>query len=304
MDKRILITGGSGFIGQSLIQNLIAKGFEVHSIVHSVRLEEQNGLIQHHVDLFNRKICDSFLKEYKFKNLIHLAWYVGKGCHSTNANLDWSVATLNLVKSFVENGGEKFAGAGSVSEYDYKYGYFIEDETPCGEKTMYGTCKNSMYKILKVYCGQNGCQFKWLRIFNLYGKNEKPQRLMPSVIISCLKGEDIKVSNCSKFQDYLYLEDTVDGIIKVFESDIQGAVNICSGKAVQLCEIVTKIAQLTNFKGKILWGAVPAAFEENLTVGSNEKLKSLNWEQKYTLDEGLKLTVDWWKDKLKESVNV
>ena len=65
-----------------------------------------------------------------------------------------------------------------------------------------------------------------------------------------------------------------------------------------------EIIKHDNFKGKILWGAVPAAFEENLTVGSNEKLKSLNWEQKYTLDEGLKLTVDWWKDKLKESVNV
>lgn len=303
MDRRILVTGGSGFIGQSLIQNLIARGYEIHAIIHSSCLEEQNGLIQHHIDLFNSDIVDRFLKEYKFKNLIHLAWYVGKGCHSTNSNLDWSIATLNLVKSFVENGGQKFAGAGSVSEYDYKYGYFLEEETSCNTKTMYGTCKNSIYKILKVYCTQNNCDFKWLRIFNLYGKNEKPQRLMPSVITSCLKGEDIKVSDCLKFQDYLYLEDTVDGIIKVFESDIQGAVNICSGKPVQLREIVNKIAELTNFNGKILWGAIPSAFDENLTVGNNEKLKSLNWEQRYSLEEGLKLTVDWWKDKLKESIN-
>jgi len=304
MDKRILLTGGSGFIGQCLINNLILRGYEIHSIVHSSILPEQKGLIQHKIDLFNWQEVNDFLKQNKFKNLIHLAWYVGRGCHSDNSNLDWSITTLNLVKNFVENGGEKFAGAGSVSEYDYKYGYFLEDETPCGTKTMYGTCKNSLYRMLKIYCKQNGCDFKWLRIFNLYGQNEKPQRLMPSVINSCLKGADVKVSDCLKFQDYLYVEDTVDGIIKVFESDIQGAVNICSGKPVQLRHIVNKIAELTGFKGKILWGAIPSAFEENLTVGSNDKLKSLNWEQRYSLEEGLKLTIDWWKDKQKESVNV
>lgn len=304
MDKRILITGGSGFIGQCLIEKLILKGYEIHSIVHSSTLPKQNGLVQHKIDLFDTDILNKFLEANRFKNLIHLAWYVGKGCHSNNANLDWCITTLNLVKSFVENGGQKFAGAGSVSEYDYKYGYFLEDETPPDTKTMYGTCKNSAYKILNIYCRQNNCDFKWFRIFNLYGKNEKSKRLMPSVINSCLKGEDIKVSDCLKFQDYLYIEDTVDGIIKVFESDIQGAVNICSGKPVQLRDIVNKIVKLTGFSGNVLWGAIPSAFEETLTVGNCEKLKSLNWEPKYTLEEGLKQTIDWWRDKQKEKINV
>lgn len=304
MDKRILMTGGSGFIGQSLIEKLISAGYEVHSIVHSSLLPEQKGLVQYKLDLFNPEMMNNFLRAKRFKNLIHLAWYVGSGCHIDNANLDWSIATLNLVKSFIANGGEKFAGAGSVSEYDYKYGYFLEDVTPSDTKTMYGVCKNSVYRVLNVYCRQNNCVFKWLRIFNLYGKNEKDRRLMPCVINSCLKGEDIKVSNCLKFQDYLYLDDTVDGIIKIWESDIQGAVNICSGKPVQLREIVNKIVEFTGFKGNVLWGAIPSAFEENLTVGNCDKLKSLDWEPKYSLDEGLKQTIDWWRDKQKESINV
>ena len=124
------------------------------------------------------------------------------------------------------------------------------------------------------------------------------------MIYSCLNGEDVKVSDCLKFQDYLHVEDTARGIVDVFESDVQGAVNICSGKPVQLRYIVNKIAELTDFKGQILWGAVPAAFGDDLVVGNNEKLKSIGWMPKYTLDEGLKATIDWWKNYNKENQNV
>lgn len=86
----------------------------------------------------------------------------------------------------------------------------------------------------------------------------------------------------------MHVKDTACGIVDVFESDIEGAVNICSGKPVQLRTIVEKIAELTNFKGKILWGAIPAAFGDEVVVGNNEKLKSIGWNQKYSLEEGLK----------------
>jgi len=238
---------------------------------------------------------DSFLKKHNFENLIHLAWYVGPKCHIADLNMDWTIATLNLLRSFKENGGKKFLGAGTISEYEYKYGYLREDETPTDPQTLYGNSKNAIFNIAKVYCKQNGIEFKWPRIFNLYGPAEKPQRLMPSVINSCLKGEDVRVSDCLKFQDYLHVEDTARGIVEVFESDVQGAVNICSGKPVQLRVIVEKIAQLTNFKGNILWGAIPAAFGDDLVVGNNEKLKSTGWQQKYNLEDGLIQTINWWR---------
>ena len=257
------------------------------------------------MNLMDTEAVNKFLKEHHFENLIHLAWYVGPKCHVHDLNLDWTLATLNLLKNFKENGGKRFAGAGTISEYEYKYGYLLEDETPTSPKTLYGESKNSIYKIANVYCKQNGIEFKWPRIFNLYGPAEKSQRLMPSVINSCLKGEDVKVSDCLKFQDYLHVKDTACGIVNVFESDIQGAVNICSNKPVQLRTIVEKIAELTNFKGKILWGAIPAAFGDEVVVGNNEKLKSTGWSQKYSLEEGLKETINWWKEHNKgELLNV
>lgn len=296
MKKKVLITGGTGFIGRNVVDELISRGWEVHSLVFPPFAPEKEGLIQYEMNLMDTDAVNKFLKEHNFENLIHLAWYVGPKCHVHDLNLDWTLATLNLLKSFKENGGKRFAGAGTISEYEYKYGYLLEDETPTSPKTLYGESKNSIYKIASVYCKQNGIEFKWPRIFNLYGPAEKSQRLMPSVINSCLKGEDVKVSDCLKFQDYLHVKDTACGIVDVFESDIEGAVNICSGKPVQLRTIVEKIAELTNFKGEILWGAIPAAFGDEVVVGNNEKLKSIGWSQKYSLEEGLKETIDWWKE--------
>lgn len=296
--KKVLITGGTGFIGTQVTNELLKRGYEVHSLVYPSFVEERENLFQYEMNLLDEKSITEFFQTHQFDNLIHLAWYVGSKCHVHNVNIDWTIASLNLVKAFVESGGKVFVGAGTISEYEYKYGYLLEDDTSTDPQTLYGNSKNALFNILKVYCKQNNVSFKWPRIFNLYGPNEKSQRLMPSVIQSCLKGEDVKVSDCLKFQDYLHVEDTARGIIDVFENDIQGAVNICSGKPVQLKEIVNKITEITNFKGSILWGAIPAAFGDDLVVGNNEKLKSTGWQQKYSLEEGLKQTINWWKDNL------
>lgn len=296
MQKRVLVTGGTGFIGQNVVNELINRGYEVHSLVYPPFAPEQSGLVQYEMNLLDSAAVDKFLSEHNFENLIHLAWYVGPKCHVADLNIDWVIATLNLLKSFQKYGGKCFVGAGTISEYEYKYGYLLEDDTPTSPETLYGEGKNSVYKIAKAFCKMHDVTFKWPRIFNLYGPNEKPQRLMPSVINSCLKGEDVRVSDCLKFQDYLHVEDTANGIVDVFENDIEGAVNICSGRPVQLRTIVSKIAELTNFKGKILWGAIPAAFGDEVVVGNNDKLKSIGWQEKYSLEEGLIQTIEWWKE--------
>lgn len=294
--KKVLITGGTGFIGSKVTEELLARGYEVHALVYPPFAPERKNFYQYEMNLMDAQAVDTFLAAHHFDSLIHLAWYVGPKCHVSDLNMDWIIATLNLLKSFKEYGGKKFVGAGTCSEYEYKYGYLLEDETPTDPQTLYGNGKNAVFNIAKVYCKQNNIDFKWPRIFNLYGPNEKSARLMPTVINACLKGEDVKVSDCLKFQDYLHVEDTARGIVDVFESQLQGAVNICSGQPVQLRTIVNKIAELTNFKGNILWGAVPAAFGDDVVVGNNAKLKSIGWTPKYTLEDGLKSTINWWRN--------
>lgn len=299
MDKKVLITGGTGFIGRNVVNELIKRGYEVHSLVYPPFAPEQDGLVQYEMNLMDNNAVSEFLKGHQFENLIHLAWYVGKGCQTSDMNLLWVSASLNLLKSFKDNGGKRVLMAGSVSEYDYSYGYMTEDITPLNNEFLYGKSKAALYSLAKDFCKLNNIDFKWARIFNVYGPREREARLMPSVITSMLKNEDVKVSTCLKYQDYLHVEDMANGIVSLFDSEITGAVNISSGEPVMLRTIVEKIAELTNFKGNILWGAIPIYFEEPLVVGNNSRLKNeVNFQPKYSLEEGLKHTIAWWKENL------
>lgn len=298
-DKRVLITGGTGFIGSQVVKQLLAKGYEVHSLVYPPFAPEQKGLFQYEMNLMNAAAVETFLAEHHFENLIHLAWYVGKGCQTSEVNLNWLSLSLSLLSSFHKHGGKRVLYTGSVSEYDYRYGYMTEELTPLNNEYLYGKTKASLYLLAKDFCAKNQLDFKWARLFNVYGPAERKERLFPAVILSMLQGQDVKVSTCSKYQDYLHVEDIAGGIVALFESKVQNAVNICSAEPVKLRFIVEKIAEMTHFQGKILWGAVPAYFEEPLVVGNNTRLKEeVGFTPKYTLEEGLKSTIEWWKEHL------
>ena len=302
MNKKVLVTGASGFIGKQLVKDLISKNYEVVGInfQHEIGLTHKNLQVIT-LDLLDYKAVNDFFANNRFDNLIHLAWYGDAKCHAHNINIEWVAASLNILKHFCETGGKKVLIAGSISEYDFEYGYFKEDLTPLVNKSLYGKSKAALYNLAKAYCEQNNIDFKWARIFNLYGQYERPQRLMPYVITSMIKGEDVKVSTCEKFQDYLHVEDVSAAIIKLYESNISGAVNICSGEPVRLKTIVEKIKNLTNFQGNILYGAIPCGFEDPLVVGDPAKLsQELNWKPEFSLDEGLKQCVEWWKEHIND----
>lgn len=295
--KKILLTGATGFIGRHVVSELIERGYEVFAVSNSMSLPDKKGLVQIKLDLFDTDAVENFLQEQKFENLVHLAWYTGAKCHSSDLNLDWTSISINLLKTFQKYGGKRVLFAGSVSEYDFSYGYLKEDLTPLKNPSLYGKCKSSLYEILSTFAKQTGMDFKWARIFNLYGPYEKKSRLMPAIICSILNNEDVKVSTCLKTQDYLHVFDTASGIVQFFESDVQGAVNISSGKPQNLKEIVEKIVELMNFKGKVLYGAIPTSFEDNFVVGCNDKLvNEVGWTQKFSLEEGLKQTIEWWRE--------
>lgn len=285
---KILITG-PGFIGSAVIK-LLAKNmnYELHVISRKINCNIAN-IIVHNIDLFDLKTLEALFKKEKFDSLIHFAWYCGKGLHGSEVNLDWTILTLQMIKFLANNNGKIFLGAGSVSEYDFSYGYMKEFKTPLNNNSIYGKAKAACYNMCKEYCKLNNITFKWARIFNLFGKNEKPQRLIPYIIYSILENKDINVSTCEKIQDYSYLEDTAGAIVKFYDSNIEDAVNICSGQSIKLKDIIEKICYKLNFNiNKINFGAIPPNFEDNFICGDNSRLiNDVQYKYKYSIDNGL-----------------
>jgi nucleoside-diphosphate-sugar epimerase len=138
-------------------------------------------------------------------------------------------------------------------------------------------------------------------VFFLYGPHEHPQRLVSSVILSLLRDEPARCSHGRQVRDYMHAQDVADGLVAVLDSETTGAINVTSGQAHTLREIVLTVGRLLERPHLIQLGALPArANDLPLVVGSNQRLQELGWKQQFDLDAGLAQTIDWWRQKVRK----
>jgi nucleoside-diphosphate-sugar epimerase len=298
MSKKVLLTGATGFIGHHCIEPLKARGFEVHAVSSKPMKQGASGVHWHQANLLEAGGAKSLLAEVKPTHLLHLAWFVVPGKLITAPeNFAWVRASMELVQEFAALGGKRLTVCGSGYEYDWNYGYCSEKLTPAVPNTVYGSCKQALNLLVQSFASQNALSAAWGRVFFLYGPNEHPQRLVSSVILSLLKGEPAKCSHGRQIRDYMHVQDVADGMVALLDSEVTGAVNVSSGQATTLREIVLTIGRLLEKPELIQLGAIPArANDTPLVVGENLRLlNEVGWKQQFDLEAGLRQTIDWWK---------
>jgi nucleoside-diphosphate-sugar epimerase len=295
--KRVLLTGAGGFIGSHCIEPLVARGYEVHAVSRVPRTGDVRGATWHVADLLAPGAAAALVDAVKPTHLLHLAWYVVPGKLITAPeNFDWVTASLQLVRRFAEAGGQRAAVCGSGYEYDWNHGYCTEGLTPCVPDTVYGACKHALHEMLRTSAAQQKLSLAWPRVFFLYGPAEHPQRLVSSVIRSLLAGEPAKASHGRQIRDYLHVQDVADGLVAVLDADVQGPINVSSGQATTLREIVLTIGRLTGHPELIQLGALPArANDVPLVVGANARATAMGWSPRHDLESGLRHTIEWWR---------
>jgi nucleoside-diphosphate-sugar epimerase len=137
-------------------------------------------------------------------------------------------------------------------------------------------------------------------VFFLYGPNEHPDRLVSSVIRSLLQGQEARCSHGRQIRDYLHVQDVADAIVSVLDSSVEGPINIGSGTAVTLRDIIVTIGRTLGREDLIQLGAIPSrANDAPLVVADIERLTTeVKWQPSYSLEAGLAHTIDWWRRKL------
>jgi nucleoside-diphosphate-sugar epimerase len=298
MTKRVLLTGATGFIGYHCLEPLKARGYEVHLVSSRPMKTGASGVHWHQANLLEPGTAKSLLAEVKPTHLLHLAWFVVPGKLITAPeNFAWVRASMELVEEFAAHGGKRLAVCGSSYEYDWNYGYCSEKLTPAVPNNVYGSCKQALQLLVQSFASQAGLSAAWGRVFFLYGPNEHPQRLVPSVILSLLKDEPAKCSHGRQIRDYMHVQDVADGLVSLLDSEVTGTVNVSSGQATSLREIVLAIGRLMGKPKLIELGAIPArANDAPLVVGENLRLlNECGWKQQYELEAGLRQTIEWWK---------
>lgn len=297
----VLVTGATGFLGSHCLAPLVERGFDVLALHHHRAPQDVAGVRWVRGDVMDRTAMRELLQHYKPKSLLHLAWFVEPGkLIADPSNLSWVSASLDLIREFRENGGERCAISGSCYEYDWRFGYCVEDVTPCEPDTLYGSAKDSLRRTFMAYCNASGLSGAWGRAFFMYGPRENPARLVSSVIISLLRGLPAKSSHGLQVRDYLHIQDVADGMVALLASEGRGTYNICAEAATTIREIVELLGKISGRADLLQIGALPArANDVPLVLGDGRRtLRDTGWKPKFGLEAGLSHTVDWWRTHL------
>ncbi len=282
---KVMLTGATGFVGRYVAQELERQEIEYVSV--------QRGMTSNHpaiqMDLIGTGELEELFQKFKPTHLIHMAWYAEHDKYwDSELNLQWVLSTKRLVEAFCSSGGQHVVVTGTCAEYDWTHGYCVEDVTPLKPNSLYGICKDTTRRVIELVVEKHGVSMSWGRVFFPYGSGEAPQRLIPS-LFKVFKGEVLPFGvNARSYRDLIHVEDAARALLVCAQSKFVGAVNICSGKPVQISEIVNVVSRLNNCDPEIILKLAPKNQEKNyFLVGDNKKLKSLGWKQEIVLDQGL-----------------
>ena len=301
--KKVLLTGGSGFIGQQTIPFLLDRGFEVHAIFNSSekKIFSQKNLYWHQCDLLNSAEQQKVFTLIKPSHLLNLARYAVPGKYwESEENHKWLNAGIEIMKNFAEQGGIRAVFAGSSAEYDWSYGVCNEENTPLKPSSTYGTCKKTLLEELKRFSDQSGIGFAWGRVFLLYGPHEYSERLVASFIYSLLKNKEAYCFNGKLIRDFLHVRDVASAFISLLESNFNGAINIASGNPAAIKDVVIMIGDILGKRKLINFTNNSASVKEPEFLIADVKLlnSEIGWFPEYTLDKGLTETIDWYKNNM------
>ena len=301
--KRVLVTGVSGFIGRHSLPFLLQREFEVHGIIplNEIQLDIQ-GVHWHAANLLDLEQISTLVEKINPSHLLHLAWHTAPGVYwNSLENIRWLQASIELLRSFKASGGQRIVVAGTCAEYDWRFGYCTEQITPLKPDALYGVCKNALHDILISFAKQEDLSAAWGRIFFLYGPYEYRSRLVSSVINALLEKKPAPCTHGEQIRDFLYVEDVASAFVSLLDSEIEGAVNIASGKPITLKEIVFQIGELIGKSDLIQLGAIPVSKDEPpfLVADVKRLQKELDWFPNYSMNSGLVKTIEWWKQQKK-----
>lgn len=296
-EKRVLLTGATGFIGRHCIGELQARNFEIHA-VSSKNTGDARDVHWHRADLLDAHQSRTLIERVRPTHLLHLAWYAVHGRFwQAMENLDWVAASLNLLRAFADCGGRRVVMAGTCAEYDWGDGHCNEATTPLRPQALYGVSKHALRMILDETARQTGISSAWGRVFFLYGPDEQPGRLVPLIIRSQLLGEKVSCSSGEQRRDYLHAADVAGGLVAVLDSTVEGAVNIGSGAAVAVRTLVDRIVAKLG-RPELVAFAPPGSGknEAPLVEADTHRLTAgTGWSPRYDLDRGLDLAIEWWR---------
>ena len=279
-----MVTGATGLIGKETINPLISAGHDVFAIS------------SRDIDLFDYKAINEFITKKKPEYLLHFAWITSGDYLSNSLNNRFQESSMKLLDSFVKNGGKRVVFAGTCFEYDFADEPLRED-MKLVPKTLYAKCKVDLFKEACAFCADKGCSFAWGRIFYVFGHGEKEGRFTRYLLDTLIDNKIAEVKCSNLIRDYMYSSEIARAFIKLLLSDVQGAVNICTGIGISLGDYATKLAKLLGKENMLSLYDIDTNQPKRIVGNPTRLLKEVGFKFKYSMDEALeKIVLERLKD--------
>ena len=299
---RVLITGAAGFIGAEVVRRALSEGHDVIALVRPGtdrrRLREvESGLSVTECDLGDPDAITRTVAAAGPELCVHLAWRGAPGVGpEAEANVGALIASLELVRALRAVGCRRFVAAGTCFEYADMDTAHVEGE-PAAPRDLYSLAKNASLTLCSELCRVAGISMAWPRVFYTYGPREDTRRLVSSVIVGLLEGRTVATTPGAQIRDDLHVEDVADAILAVALSSVTGPVNVASGSPVSVRDVVDALGRLIGRPELLRIGELAYRPNEPMTIKADVGMlrRMVGWQPRYSLAEGLRHTVEWWR---------
>lgn len=319
MAEKILVTGADGFIGSHLTEELVKQGFDVKafSLYNSFNtwgwLDTLPQDIMENVEVFTGDVRDPNGVREAMKGtdaVFHLAALIAIpfSYHSPDAYVDTNIkGTLNVLQAAKQLDLDKVLITSTSEVYGTAQYVPIDESHPYQGQSPYSATKIGADRLAESFCRSFGLPVAIVRPFNTYGPRQSARAVIPTIITQLLAGkEEIRLGSLTPTRDFNFVKDTAQGFIEIYRSDktVGEEINIATQNEISIGELAEELIKQINPQAKIVCDEErlrPEKSEVNRLLGSNEKIKMLtDWEPRFTFEEGLAQTIDFFRDNLEK----
>lgn len=310
--KKILVTGGAGFIGSHLCRYLLEKGESVICVDNFFTGDRSNiiNLLNHpHFEVLRHDIIQPlYLEVDQIYNLacpaspVHYQWDPIKTLLTSTVGMYNLLGIAKRCKARILQASTSEV-YGDPKEHPQKESYW-GNVNPIGPRSCYDEGKRVAETFMMDYYRENGVEIRIVRIFNTYGPNMalNDGRVVSNFIVEALNNKPITIYGTgTQTRSFCYVSDLIEGIYKMMnQNDFIGPVNLGNPNEITMLELAKKIVELTNSDSKVVFKELPQDDPLQRKPEIFLAKEKLNWAPTITLDEGLKKTIEYFIKKINE----
>jgi UDP-glucose 4-epimerase len=305
---KVLVTGGAGFAGSHIVDELICSGHDV--VVVDNLVNGSPGNVNPQAKFIEMDVLDpqlhAVIEAEEIEAIVHQAAQIKVPLSIKDPQYDAQVnimGTIHLLEAMRKFGLKKFVYAGSAASYGFPQYLPLDEEHPLNPLSFYGLSKKVNEEYIRMYHDLFQVPYVILRYANIYGPRQgaSGEGGVISIFMNrMLRGEQVIIEGeGTATRDYIYIGDVAKCVVEATVNDVQGTYNVSTESQVSVNELFDVMKKLTGYEKEPFHGPARIGDIDHSVMANGKLRKAMNWRPETSLEEGLAKTIAWGREELK-----